>query len=148
MNERVNERSRLGMIERPSYEALLRRVEKLEKHEITLSDLPQAALQRQLEQRWQPEGSLLLQPGSIRLETLGCIDYGTVSVNLSNQSDATLAVPHRLERAPVGALAVTTANSRFNVRAGTDSTNVSLTVRHIDSTATSESVSVFWLVLG
>ncbi len=58
------------MIEKPTLEALMARIEKLEKRNIGLDDLPLANLQRRLEQRWQPNAGVLLSPKSVTDELM------------------------------------------------------------------------------
>ena len=53
-----------------TFEDVLARLEKLEAHTLALRDLPLAALQRRLEQDWQPQASLLLGENSITEEML------------------------------------------------------------------------------
>jgi hypothetical protein len=48
-----------------AFDELVARVATLEAHTITVEDLPMKPLQRKLEQSWQPDASLLLQPGSV-----------------------------------------------------------------------------------
>ncbi len=58
------------MIEKPTLETLMERIEKLEKRNIGLDDLPIANLQRRLEQRWQPNAGVLLSPKSVTDELM------------------------------------------------------------------------------
>lgn len=60
---------------------LMARIDALEGRSITVADLPVAALQRRLEQRWQPDATTLLLPSSVTREALAQkFDYGVATV--------------------------------------------------------------------
>jgi hypothetical protein len=84
-----------------SFEARLAALEAAKS--IDLADLPIAALQRRLEQDWQPDANTLLQGGSGSITLLRDVAFGTdtltfppVAVSLSN----TKTVKHGLEGQP------------------------------------------------
>jgi hypothetical protein len=54
-----------------------RRLKALDTKTPALGDLPMAALQRKLENDWQPDGSVLLQPGSV---TFDAVDLSILGV--------------------------------------------------------------------
>lgn len=53
-----------------SFEDVIARVERLESQKLGLRDLPITDLQNRLEQEWQPDGAVLLQPGTVGPESL------------------------------------------------------------------------------
>lgn len=58
------------MIDRPTYDELLDRIEALENYQLKLGDLPLAPLQNKLEVDWQPQASVLLGERSVTTEML------------------------------------------------------------------------------
>jgi hypothetical protein len=54
-----------------AFDELVARVALLEKRIIGIDDLPLAPLKRTLEQSWQPDGSVLVQPKSVTGDSLG-----------------------------------------------------------------------------
>ncbi len=78
----------------PTYDELLARIVALENREITVDDLPVTPLQRRLEQKWQPDASLLLQPYSITSDLLdatlrGAAGGGALAGKLTFQGETT-----------------------------------------------------------
>jgi hypothetical protein len=116
------------------------RLAALESRALTLRDLPISALQRKLEQDWQPDPAVLLGEGTISLTMLDGIDRGSDSLVWPGGSPESnvLNVTHDVGRLPniqvtatsrVGAAAIavwvgSVTTSGFQVRARTlDGTN-------------------------
>lgn len=77
---------------------LIARIEALEQRQLALSDLPLAALQRKLEQDWQPSGSVLLGYD---------VKAGTDTVTFTAATNSAVkTISHGLGRTPL-AVAVT-----------------------------------------
>lgn len=82
------------------------RVAALEQRDITLGDLPLAALQRRLEQRWQPDSAILLEPASVTSSLLATDVRPRVGV-VSGAGAKTMGTGFTVSRTAAGTYAIT-----------------------------------------
>ncbi len=83
-----------------SLQELETRIAALEADKIRVKDLPLAALQRQLEQDWQPDAGILLADGSAHLALIGDIEVGVATLSFVAAGSANVTVQHGLKVVP------------------------------------------------
>jgi len=146
----------------PTYAELLERLEVLEARTLALRDLPLAALQRKLEQDWQPQASILLGENSITPAMLASaldlgddalvlrVGIGTISFTAS-QDSTNSTITHGLGRVPTAVVATVTSAPNHTDIAALNVHTLAATTFGINGrkwVASTLNVSFYWLAIG